>query len=461
MHGPYYLLMHFVIAVAGRSELALRLPSLLAMCGTVALTAAVARRLARTSAVPAAEAVGLLAGLILVTVPLTTRYAQEARPYALASLCAVLASYLLIRASVSPRWGWWAGYAGALIMTGAFNLFAVLIAAAHAISLARLAAADRAPRRSAIVRWATACVVSAVLLAPMIVAAAAQSAQLSWVTRPDASTVASLIRDFAGAAVLIPVVLVLVAAGCLAGTGLRQRTELGLPMLALPWLVVPPVLLLAVSFADPVYVERYVVFCLPALSMLVAAGAIGLAYRVASAWPDHRWLAPGVAGLIGVALVAGAVSPQIQVRAPGSRPDNLRAVAAVLAAHERPRGRAALPAVEHAHGGGGLPGAVRPAARPRARDRSGRVRNLARRAGDADGSRDQVARRYPDLGGALDGAASLRGRADADRSLCARADWPAAADPALADRFGTSLPCTLGLDPCELIVAKPAHHLMA
>ena len=73
VHGLYYLLMHAVIAVGGTSETALRLPSLIAMCLAAGLTAALARRLAMASRLPAADIVGLLAGLALVVVPLTRR----------------------------------------------------------------------------------------------------------------------------------------------------------------------------------------------------------------------------------------------------------------------------------------------------------------------------------------------------------------------------------------------------
>jgi len=175
-----------------------------------------------------------------------------------------------------------------------------------------------------------------VVLAPMILASAAQSAQLSWVTTPNASTVASLVRDFAGASVLIPVLAVLVVAGCVTGAGLRRRAGLNLAVVALPWLVLPPVVLITVSLADPVFVERYVIFCLPALSMLAAAGLVDLVRRVRAAVPDRRWLGASLGVVITVVLVAGVFGAQLRVREPGSRPDNLRAVARVIARHERP-----------------------------------------------------------------------------------------------------------------------------
>src|SRR5215472_16866988 len=61
VHGGYYLLMHAVIAVGGTSEAALRLPSLVAMSLAAGLVAALGRRLAQASDLPAPSAVGLAA----------------------------------------------------------------------------------------------------------------------------------------------------------------------------------------------------------------------------------------------------------------------------------------------------------------------------------------------------------------------------------------------------------------
>jgi mannosyltransferase len=193
-----------------------------------------------------------------------------------------------------------------------------------------------------------ACVVAAVLLAPLAVLSVRQSAQLNWVRRPDPSTVATLIRDFAGATLLIPVIALLGILGCVAGHCIRRGASMTLAAVALPWLVVPPVVLLAVSLVHPVYVERYIVFCLPALSLLVGAGLVWLT-RLAGQAAERRELAHRTARVLAVlpsvllvAVVVGAlVGPQRAIRLPGARADNLRAVAAVLSAHER-RGDAIL-----------------------------------------------------------------------------------------------------------------------
>jgi len=348
VHGTYYLLMHAVIAVGGISETALRLPSLIAMCLAAGLTAALGQRLAESSALPVPKITGLMAGLLLVVVPLTTRYAQEARPYALTTLFAVVATYFLVRAAASGRPASWAGYAAALTLTGLVNLFAVLLVVAHGVSL--LAAKARASTSEGptgvcvtggtLLRWLLASAGAGLLLAPIAVLSVRQSAQLNWVTRPDPSTVATLMRDFSGITALILVMALLGVLGCLAGPGLRRSAGLTLALVALPWLVGPPVLLMAVSLVHPVYVERYVVFCLPALSILVAAGlarltsqrllgrgATGGRARLLSALPSAA---------LAVITVVALIGPQLAIRLPTARADNLRAVAAVLGAHERP-----------------------------------------------------------------------------------------------------------------------------
>ena len=52
----------------------------------------------------------------------------------------------------------------------------------------------------------------------------------------------------------------------------------------MPWLLLPPVLLIVASEIKPVYVPRYVVFCLPALALLAGAGlaALGRCWRIAA-----------------------------------------------------------------------------------------------------------------------------------------------------------------------------------
>ncbi len=102
IHPPlYYLLLHLWL-VFGRSEAALR--SLSAVVGvlTVAALYGLGRELL-------GERPAVLGALLLATAPLHIWYSQEARMYALVTLWAVLASWLMVRALARGGW-WWAGY---------------------------------------------------------------------------------------------------------------------------------------------------------------------------------------------------------------------------------------------------------------------------------------------------------------------------------------------------------------
>ncbi|MGW4499394.1 glycosyltransferase family 39 protein [Micromonospora sp. NPDC004336] len=126
--GPYYLLMHAWVALAGDSVTALRLPAALAMAAAAGLTALLGQRLVDARA-------GLLAGLLLAVLPGTSRYGQEARPYALATLLAVLATLLLVEALRRPGWARWAAYAAAVAGLGLTHLIALTLLAAHAVTV--------------------------------------------------------------------------------------------------------------------------------------------------------------------------------------------------------------------------------------------------------------------------------------------------------------------------------------
>ena len=124
VHGAYYLLMHVVAAVLGTSATALRFPSLCAMVIATGFVAATGRRAAALARPPEAgrdhhgrggrgldvpALTGLLSGLLFATAPYMTYYAQMARSYAIETMFAVIASYLLLRAWPDGRWRWWLG----------------------------------------------------------------------------------------------------------------------------------------------------------------------------------------------------------------------------------------------------------------------------------------------------------------------------------------------------------------
>ncbi len=349
VHGAYYLLMHVIAAGAGTSATALRFPSLCAMVIATAFTAALGRRAAalaqapdpagRTDArVPALT--GLLSGLVFATAPYMTYYAQMARSYAIVTMLAAISTYLLLRACPDGRWRWWAAYAAAVAFCGLFNLFGLLILAAHGVTLLLtdhrgLAGNGRRIGRVPL-RWLAACVAALLVLGPLLRVSFREQSQISWVTRPDTSTIERLFSNFAGSKELILPVALLVLAGVATACLADNWRPFNPAAIALPWLTVPPFLLIAASYVKPVYVERYVEFCLPALAIGVAAGLVGL-IRAASGTPLGRLrLTWAPSALVGLVLAIMLIGPQQAIRQTAARPDNLRLASAIVAAHEQP-----------------------------------------------------------------------------------------------------------------------------
>jgi len=343
VNGAYYVLMHAWIRVAGTSPAALRLPSLLAMAVAAVITAAIGGRLARAGRLPAPAATGVLAGLLFTAAPQVTRYAQDARAYGLVTMCAAAATYLLLRALAGGRRRWWAAYAAAITAVGLFNLLALLLVAAHGVTVWIAQARQRAGPAGAVTRWLTAAGAALVVLSPLLVAGVAQRHQIIWLERPGLAAVSHLVVSFAGSQPLVPLLGLLVLVAVIATVADRPRAPLDMVTVALPWLLLPAAVLLAASQIRPVYDARYLVFCLPALGLL---GACGVAWviRFAAMIPVRgaggaaAWLA---AVLILALLAALAVGPQRAARAAPSRLADLRGTAAVLAAQGR-RGDAVL-----------------------------------------------------------------------------------------------------------------------
>jgi mannosyltransferase len=402
VHGTYYLFMHVIAAAIGTSATALRFPSLCAMVIATGFTAAIGRRAAALAQAPRltrapkltqapklmqapkltqapnltrapnAEGAsrvstpaltGLLAGLVFATAPYMTFYAQTARSYAVVTMFATIASYLLLRAYPDGRWRWWSAYGAAIAFTGLFNLFALLILAAHGVTLLLTDARGRLgsgqpgrsqPGRSQPgsgrwigrlpVRWLAVSAAALIVPGPLLRVASGQQVQIDWLTRPDLKTIQRLFDDFAGSKELVVPVVLLALAGLAASCLADKWRPLNPAAIALPWLVVPPFLLIVVSYVKPVYYERYVEFCLPALAILVGAGLTGIV-RLAAAAPLRQlrlgrlrlaWMPPVVATLIVLGLAAMLVGPQRAIRQTAARPDNLRLASAIVAAHEQP-----------------------------------------------------------------------------------------------------------------------------
>jgi mannosyltransferase len=336
VHGLYYLLLWPVARVAGTGEFATRLPSVVAMAAAAAGVTAIARRLVSRPA-------GLCAGLIFAVLPTVTVQGHDARPYAMVTAAAVLASYLLVRVAQDPRPRWLAVYGLSLATVGYLQLFGLLLVPAHAVTLIGLGRRSRAggdgplsgvPGTPLLRRWLVTVAAVAVAVAPVTAVGWMQRTAIGWIPAPGWGDADDLVSTLIAGSVWAAIVIVLLSvlggiwAGSAASAGLRRlaslRTRAGaadraLTWLAVPWLVLPPLTLLAASVLEPVYVSRYLTYCLPAVALLAGAGLASVR------WPKRV----GVLALV-VALVAPA---QLAMRAQGG---GMQMVAQFLSAHRRP-----------------------------------------------------------------------------------------------------------------------------
>ncbi|GAX53397.1 membrane protein [Streptomyces olivochromogenes] len=307
VHGLYYLFMHGVFAVFGDSLLALRLPSVLAMSGAAALVTLLGDRLAD-------RCTGLAAGLAFALIPAVQQYAQEGRPYALVAACVALACRLLVAAVDSPDAGHWVAY-GMAVLTGALlNWFSLLVLFAHAvtIALARLPLAI-------VLRWAAVSSAAAIGALPLVIASKAQSGQVAWIPPVNQSKLLGL--------------LLTLLAGALCAWFARPRgrhrtpsgARLPLTAVALPLLALPPLVLLVVSLAHPVYLTRYVLFGHLGLALLIGAACRALAFRLRT--PPRRLI------VVVMALAfLGLLPVELSLRSAAGRVDDVLSTAENVAA---------------------------------------------------------------------------------------------------------------------------------
>ena len=224
VHGAYYLLMHVIAAAIGTSATALRLPSLFAMVIATGFVAAAGRRAAALALAPDAgrgpdipALTGLLSGLLFATAPYMTFYAQMARSYAIETMFATIACYLLLRAYPDGRWRWWSAYGAAVALTGLFNIFGLLILAAHGVTLLLTEARGQSGTGRRIgripLRWLAVSAAAVVVLGPLLGVAGREQQQISWLSRPNFAAMDRLVSTFAGANTLILPVALLALAG--------------------------------------------------------------------------------------------------------------------------------------------------------------------------------------------------------------------------------------------------------
>ena len=322
---PYYLFMHVWTGFFGISEWALRAPSWLAMAATAGLVGELGRRLFT-------PATGLLAGLLFVLIPSSSRYAQEARVYAIAAMLSVLAALLLYLALDRPSAAHFARYGGTVVLLGACHLIALAALGAHAVIVWLHWCRIRSGRAAR--AWLAAIAAAGLVLAPLALAGAGQlDDQLGWIYGPltgkDLLTAPGAITGSVGVAWL------LVGLAALASWHpLRRVAEL-------TGLAVLPVAIVATGAAlgQPIWVPRYLLIATPPLALLAALGVRQVAERSRRRSRASFRRRAGVARvvIVMVALAWAALPDQRTLREIDSRNGgNYRQAARIVALHQQP-----------------------------------------------------------------------------------------------------------------------------
>ncbi|WP_330356162.1 glycosyltransferase family 39 protein [Streptomyces chartreusis] len=299
VHGLYYLLMHAVFECFDPGTTALRLPSVLGMAVAAVCVAEIGRRLAGIRA-------GLAAGLALGLLPAVQFHLQEGRPYALVAAGAGISTLLLVAVLQGGRAVHWLGYAGTVAVCGLLNWLSLLILPAHLATLVWTRA-----RRRTWTGWALASAPAVAAVLPLILFSRRQSEQVSWI--PPLTW-----HMLIGPAVLL-------AIGGLGALLDRPHTgRLSVAAVGLPLLAVPQLGLLGLSLVRPLFLDRYILFSMLGLALLIGT-ALGTATRAAG--PRHprasAWLVPVVVAVAFVALLPQSLAK----RSPDSRVDDVLAVA--------------------------------------------------------------------------------------------------------------------------------------
>ena len=356
VHGLYYLLMHGWMAV-GTSPAVMRIPSVISMVVAVALVVIIGRRLTGSAWA------GLFAGLIVALTPTISYYAQTARSYALVFACvtgSTLALLHILAAEARTREagtreasaaedeagrarlaGWrYLVYAVLLIVGGYLNELALLVVAAHGVTvlLARYG-------RRALAHWAVTAAVSVIVVLPLAALSAREDAAVAWIPRPGLWSLRILFHDYFGATTAVAVLLFCCAVAAVlpplhrgrrAGPAWWSQGGVSLPSVAAPLLVVPGALLILESLvARPLYVDRYVLYGEAGAALLAGAGALRIGRWLAGV-TDRRMLlwVPGV--VVCAAALVLQLAPQQRVRTPQSRLFDFGGPSRYLAAHARP-----------------------------------------------------------------------------------------------------------------------------
>lgn len=224
--------------------------------------------------------VALIATALITFNSYDVRYSQEARSYTLFVLLATLSSGFLTAWLRRHTRRNWLGYVLTSGLAMYAHFYALLLVAAQWVAIAvggALEVAGDPELRALEVRKAY--ITFVVAVSPLIVFVLKTGAgPIRWIQRPGFRDVFRLFEHLAGGTHWL--LLAMLAAACVAavvpiGKDLlapARNWETWRAQFLMIWLLLPIVLTVFLSFLRPVFLARYMIFCLPAFLILASAG---------------------------------------------------------------------------------------------------------------------------------------------------------------------------------------------
>ncbi|MEU9286678.1 hypothetical protein AB0D57_18660 [Streptomyces sp. NPDC048275] len=206
----------------------------------------------------------------------------------------------------------WIVYGAVMLVACILHQFAALALVVHAFVLPDYA---RHP-------WVYTALLVATGVAPLAALGMAQSGQVAWIDSVTGS-------EYQRFAILASFAIVLSYFASSGNTGkVSPEAPFSLRAIALPLFILPTALLMLISLYKPFYVERYVLYSLVGLALLLGA----VLDRVPELGRNLR-----VTAVIVVALAIALLIPEsLKLRAPESRSDNVTDLAIILSREYAP-----------------------------------------------------------------------------------------------------------------------------
>jgi mannosyltransferase len=275
--------------------------------------------------------IGVLGAAFLTVHAFHISWSQQARSYVLVTLLLILSTYFFIAAMQSTRpKKLWAAYTVFGVLAVYCHLLAVFVLASNWIS-------QWLPKRKGIdaTRFLSIWAALGLLTAPAAVFAVMQNkGRLDWVPPLTWNRFGSFLHTFSGSTgkglmILYAVLMVIAVAVLFQGARPNNAGERRSVRLLVFWLVTPIALNLLLSLWKSIFVDHYMLMCLPPFLLLAAFGAV----RLAALLNSRYWiLGITIAVVFGLSLSAD----EAQYRSLVTTKDNWSVMTEHILSNQRP-----------------------------------------------------------------------------------------------------------------------------